>query len=49
MAYASRIATPTFAIATALLPLQGLQAEIKPENWHHKVEIPRPPRAMTAP
>ena len=36
--------TLMLAIATALLPSRGLRADVDAKNWHHKVEIPRPPR-----
>jgi len=36
--------TLLLAIATVLLPLGGLRAEVDAKDWHHEVEIPRPPR-----
>ena len=36
--------TLLLAIATVLFPLGGLRAEVDAQDWHHEVEIPRPPR-----
>lgn len=35
---------PAIFVAMALLSTHDAQADVDPKNWHHRVEIPRPPR-----